>query len=92
MEQVLIAAPVSVFSGFMIDLANFSASPAEAFASCQGATLAVVKDGSPFRSAQAESHGHSGVPFKVTRIQGSDLGGFSFKVRVNGGVLILTPL
>lgn len=47
MERVMIAAPVRVFSGFMIDLANFSASPAEAFAACQGATLVVVKDGVP---------------------------------------------
>lgn len=47
MEHVLTATPVRVFSGLMIDLANFSASPAEAVAACQGATLAVVKDGVP---------------------------------------------
>lgn len=47
MEHALIAAPVRVFSGLMIDLANFSASPAEVVAACQGATLAVVKDGVP---------------------------------------------
>lgn len=47
MEHVLIAAPVRVFSDLMIDFANFSASPAEAVAACQGATLAVVKDGVP---------------------------------------------
>ncbi|MFL1524282.1 hypothetical protein [Pseudomonas sp. O230] len=46
-EHVLMAKPVKVFSGLMIDLSIFSASPAEAVAACQGATLAVVKDGVP---------------------------------------------
>lgn len=46
-EGVQVAAPVRVFSGLMIPLSDFVTSPAETVAACQGATLAVVKDGVP---------------------------------------------
>lgn len=65
MDPVVVTAPVKVFSGLIIDLESFNVSPAEAVAACQGATLAVVKDGVPLfycvsPSVMAEMFGKGG--------------------------------